>query len=248
MSLYLNIGNEGFASARNGEYVDKSGLIAVMNSTLHTERRFSCVTRCRRFGKSMAAKMLSAYYDCSCDSRHLFHDLEIARHPSFEKYLNNAVNSANWQQLISSIGQSRKLIQATFDGDEQAVAKAIDAAHDENTSILSYNDENSQACVLSIAYDYARNDYVVVRELPTGKGFADLVLIPRKRIDKPAILLELEYDKAADAAVGQIKRKEYAGKLRQLTGSVILVGINYDKTSEKHTCRYRTCVNINFIN
>lgn len=88
MSLYLNIGNEGFASARNGEYVDKSGLIAVMNSTLHTERRFSCVTRCRRFGKSMAAKMLSAYYDCSCDSRHLFHDLEIARHPSFEKYLN----------------------------------------------------------------------------------------------------------------------------------------------------------------
>ena len=195
MSLYLNIGNKGFASARNGEYVDKSGLIAVMNSTLHTERRFSCVTRCRRFGKSMAAKMLSAYYDCSCDSRHLFHDLEIARHPSFEKYLNNAVNSTNWQQLISSIEQSRKLIQATLDGDEQAVAKAIDAAHDENTS-----------------------------------------------------LLELEYDKAADAAIGQIKRKEYAGKLRQLTGSVILVGINYDKTSEKHTCRYRTCVNINFIN
>lgn len=68
MSLYLNIGHEGFTSARNGEYADKSGLIAVINSTLHTERRFSCVTRCRRFGKSMAAKMLSAYYDCSCDS------------------------------------------------------------------------------------------------------------------------------------------------------------------------------------
>ncbi|MBO6253762.1 MAG: PD-(D/E)XK nuclease domain-containing protein, partial [Bacteroidaceae bacterium] len=153
-----------------------------------------------------------------------------------EGELINAVNSTNWQQLISSIEQSRKLIQATLDGDEQAVAKAIDAAHDENTSILSYNNENSLACVLSIAYYYARNDYVIVRELPTGKGFADLVLIPRKRIDKPAILLELKYDKAADAAIDQIKRKEYAGKVRQLTGNVILVGINYDKASKKHTC------------
>ena len=72
MGIYINIGNAGFQSARNGEYVDKSGLITVVNSTLFSERRFSCVTRCRRFGKSMAAKMLYAYYDHSCDSRSLF--------------------------------------------------------------------------------------------------------------------------------------------------------------------------------
>ena len=69
MGTFINIGNEGFVSARNGEDVDKSRLIAVVNTTLNTERRFSCVTRSRRFGKSMAAKTLCAYYDHSCDSR-----------------------------------------------------------------------------------------------------------------------------------------------------------------------------------
>ena len=88
MGAYINTGNAGFQRSRNGEYVDKSGLISVVNSTLYTERSFSCVTRCRRFGKSMAAKMLCAYYDQSCDSRGLFADLEIASDPSFEKHLN----------------------------------------------------------------------------------------------------------------------------------------------------------------
>ena len=88
MGVYLNIGNAGFQSARNSEYVDKSGLIRIVNRTLFTERRFSCVTRSRRFGKSMAAKMLCAYYDHSCDSRHLFTDLQITSDPSFEKHLN----------------------------------------------------------------------------------------------------------------------------------------------------------------
>ena len=88
MGTYINIGNEGFVSALNGEYIDKSKLISVVNSTLNTEKRFSCVTRSRRFGKSMAAKMLCAYYDHSCDSRHLFSNLEIAKDPSFCHYLN----------------------------------------------------------------------------------------------------------------------------------------------------------------
>ena len=89
MGTYINIGNAGFQRVRNGEYVDKSGLIAVVNSTLFTERSFSCVTRCRRFGKSLVAKMLAAYYDRSVDSRSLFADLQIASDPSFEQHLNN---------------------------------------------------------------------------------------------------------------------------------------------------------------
>ena len=88
MGTYINIGNAGFQSARNGEYVDKSLLIPEINATLDTEQRFSCVTRCRRFGKSMAAKMLNAYYDRSFDSRSLFADLKVAQAPSFEKHLN----------------------------------------------------------------------------------------------------------------------------------------------------------------
>ena len=88
MGIYIDKGNMGFREARNGEYVDKSGMIAVVNGTLGTEYKFSCLSRARRFGKSMAAKMLYAYYDRSCDSRELFQDLEIARDPSFEQHLN----------------------------------------------------------------------------------------------------------------------------------------------------------------
>ena len=88
MGTYINIGNAGFQRARNSEYVDKSMLISVVNKTLFTERQFSCVSRCRRFGKSMAARMLYAYYDQSCDSRSLFADLAIASDPTFEQHLN----------------------------------------------------------------------------------------------------------------------------------------------------------------
>ena len=88
MGTYVNIGNYAFASIRNGEYTDKSELIDIVNGTLFTEHRFTCVTRSRRFGKSMAAKMLCAYYDKSCDSRQLFSDLKISKCPSFEKHLN----------------------------------------------------------------------------------------------------------------------------------------------------------------
>ena len=88
MGTYINIGNAGFQSARNSEYVDKSGLISIVNKSLFTERRYCCVSRCRRFGKSMAAKMLYAYYDHSCDSRSLFADLQISGDPTFEQHLN----------------------------------------------------------------------------------------------------------------------------------------------------------------
>lgn len=68
MGTYINLGNAGFQRVRNSKYVDKSQMISVINSTLNTEKCMSCVTRCRRFGKSIAAKMLCAYYDQSCDS------------------------------------------------------------------------------------------------------------------------------------------------------------------------------------
>lgn len=516
MGAYINTGNAGFQRARNSEYVDKSGLIAVVNKTLFTEQSFTCVSRCRRFGKSMAAKMLCAYYDWSCDSRSLFADLQIAADPTFEKHLNkypviylditnfvsqkesgiaekidvalladisrtysdipvepkeklasyllrvseakqqqfifiidewdaicreydpgtkemdlyvdwlrrmfksgdavrtfagvymtgilpikkyktqsalnnfieysmveprrmsqyfgftkdevrllaqkydmdfselekwydgyqigddlsmfnpysvmqaiysgrcrsfwastgafdtvtdyiqmnyeglkddiinmlaggrckvnptkfqndmsvvhgkddvftvlihlgyfsynwrkdecwipnsevagemvNAVESTNWKHVADALQKSERLLQATLNGDCEAVARGIEAAHDENTSILSYNDENSLACVLSIAYYNARNDYVMHRELATGKGFADIVLIPRKHVDSPAIILELKVNKDADAAIDQIRRKEYPAKVAEYANNILLVGINYDRDTKQHTC------------
>ena len=519
MGTYINVGNAGFQRARNSEYVDKSGLISVVNKTLFTERQFSCVSRCRRFGKSMAAKMLYAYYDHSCDSRSLFADLQIASDPQFEQHLNkyaaiyldmtnfvsqykgddsivekidaaliadvgnaypdvpvkqkdclmdyllrvsiekgeqfvfiidewdaicrefapgtkamdnyvgwlrrmfksqdamrvfagaymtgilpikkyktesalnnfieysmvtprsmarffgftkdevrtlaekdsmdfdelvkwydgyqignemsifnpnsviqaldngycssfwastgaydavahyiqtnyeglkddiiqmlaggrckvnptkfqndmavirgkddvltvlihlgylsfswqksecyipnkevagemvNAVEDNNWTNVIKALKASEQLLQDTLDGDEEAVARGVDAAHDESTSILSYNNENSLACVLSIAYYYARNDYVMHRELATGKGFADIVLIPRKNVESPAIVVELKFRQDADTAISQIKRKQYPTKVAEHTADLLLVGISYDRETKQHTCQ-----------
>lgn len=78
MGTYLNPGNHGFRGIRNDIYVDKSGLIRLVNDTIETPRRLTCVSRPRRFGKSFAAQMLCAYYDKTCDSSRLFDDLEIA--------------------------------------------------------------------------------------------------------------------------------------------------------------------------
>ena len=515
--IYINTGNTGFQSARNSEYIDKSGLISIVNSTLFTERRFSCVTRSRRFGKSMAARMLCAYYDKSCDSRYLFADLQIAGDPLFEKHLNkypviylditsfvtrfkdesimrhineemkadiheaypnvpvkddddlmallirinartnepfffiidewdaicrefppgttamdayvnwlrrmfkdyaaskvfagvymtgilpvkkyktesalnnfieysmveprrmaryfgftkdevrslaekhqmdfdelvkwydgyqigdemsmfnpnsvmqaidtgrcssywastgafdavahyinmnyeglkddiiymlaggrrpvdptgfqndmsvirskndvltalihlgylgynwreeecyipnkevggemaNAVRENRWKPVVTALEQSKQLLADTLAGDAEAVARAIEAVHDENTSILSYNNENSLACVLSLAYYYAKNDYIVHRELPTGKGFADIVLIPRKNVDSPAIVVELKYNRDADAAIDQIKRRQYPAKVEQYADRLLLVGISYNRETKTHDC------------
>ena len=88
MGTYINKGNNAFRDIVSHEYVDKSSLIPLVNATLNSESRYSCVTRCRRFGKSMAAKMLCAYYDKSCDSRELFSGLKAEQDASFETYLN----------------------------------------------------------------------------------------------------------------------------------------------------------------
>lgn len=88
MGKYLNIGNAGFEAVQKGHYVDKTGMISFINSTLGTTDKLTCVSRPRRFGKSYAAKMLCAYYDKSCDSRALFEGLDISKDPYFEKYLN----------------------------------------------------------------------------------------------------------------------------------------------------------------
>ena len=88
MGTYINRGNSEFSDIVAHEYVDKTSLIPLINATLNSESRYSCVTRCRRFGKSMAAKMLCAYYDKSCDSRERFRGLKAEKDPSFETHLN----------------------------------------------------------------------------------------------------------------------------------------------------------------
>ena len=88
MGIYLDPGNKGFQEILQSEYVDKTGLIALINRTVGTMEKLTCISRPRRFGKSYAAKMLCAYYDCSCDSHALFDDKEIARTQGYLTHLN----------------------------------------------------------------------------------------------------------------------------------------------------------------
>ena len=107
----------------------------------------------------------------------------------------------------------------------------------ENTSILNYNNENALSCVISLAYYNAINEYTIVRELPTGKGYADVVFLPRKDSDKPAMVIELKWNRTAEGAIGQIKEKKYVQVLKNYKGNLLLVGINYDEKKKEHQCK-----------
>ena len=518
MVNYINLGNESFASTRRGEYIDKTGLIAVINDTLFSDSRFTCVSRCRRFGKSLAARMLCAYYDKSCDSRELFRGLEIKNHPTFEEHLNkypviyidmtnfmtnyghdnkivdyfqadviksvaaaypdvqlsnserlmdvlidiasatgerfvviidewdaicrefergekamdeyvnllrrmfkssdalsvfagvymtgilpikkyktesalnnfweysmidpeplsrffgftrdevralcakhgmpyeelekwydgysigdepsmfnpssvvkalakrrcsnfwattgafeavtryiqmdfdglqgdivtmlaggscpvnttsfqndpaiinnkndvftvlihlgylaydrderrccvpnmevagelrNAIEANNWTNVITTLYASEDLLRDLLDGEAERVAEGIDAAHERNASILKYNDENALACVINLAFYTARNKYKIIREMPAGRGFADMVFIPWHNVNLPAIVVELKWKQSVPTALDQIRERRYPESMRDYTGEVILCGINYDKETKVHTC------------
>lgn len=88
MGIYINPGNSGFAEINDSDYIDKTPLIDLINQTIGKKDKLTCVSRPRRFGKSYAARMLTAYYDCSCDSHNLFDDKKIAESIDYEKYLN----------------------------------------------------------------------------------------------------------------------------------------------------------------
>jgi hypothetical protein len=148
----------------------------------------------------------------------------------------NAMDGSKWSEVINSLRLSEELLEATWRMDGEAVAAGIDAVHREMTSILNYNNENALSCVIHLAYYSARQMYSVFREFPTGKGFADVVFLPRKNTDQPAMVVELKWDKSAEGAIKQIKEKEYSKVFENYSGEVLLVGINYDKESKVHTC------------
>lgn len=165
-------------------------------------------------------------------------DTEEALIPNKEiiREFENAMSVGGWPEIMRILKASERLLEDTLRGDEERVAGGLDSAHTEAASILSYNDENSLSCAVGLAYYSARKDYRMVREFPTGRGFADVVFLPLPHIDRPALVVELKYDKTAQAAIQQIKDRQYTQALEGYVGEILLVGINYDKASKTHEC------------
>ena len=148
----------------------------------------------------------------------------------------STVKVMGWGSVVTALETSEKLLQATLSGDEETVAELIEQAHQANASILKYNDENALSCVISLAYYSAQKNYTLHREMPAGKGFADIVFEPNRNCKLPAMIVELKWGHSAEEAVEQIKRKDYLDCLQNYHGEVLLVGVNYDK-EKHHTCK-----------
>ena len=148
----------------------------------------------------------------------------------------NSIEDGGWEPVVQAIRSSERLLKATLSGDEKTVAELIEQAHQANASILKYNDENALSCVISLAYYSAQKNYTLHREMPAGKGFADIVFEPNRNCNLPAMIVELKWGHSAEEAVEQIKRKDYLDCLQNYHGEVLLVGVNYDK-EKHHTCK-----------
>ena len=154
--------------------------------------------------------------------------------------LTTAVESKAWNEMLQFQQQSEDLLNATLDMDGAAVAEQIENIHNAYASAIQYNNENSLSSVLALAYLSAMQYYFKpVRELPTGRGFADFVFLPMPeyRMDYPALVVELKWNKSAKTALDQIKEKKYPSSILSYTGDILMVAINYDKKNKVHQCQ-----------
>ncbi len=147
------------------------------------------------------------------------------------------VAAGKHKEVAKLIRNSDFLLQNTLNMDEEAVAAAIEAAHTAGTSPVFYNNEQALRSVIRFAYITCVDEFLRIDELPSGHGYADVVFFPKKNSAMPLILIELKWDKTEKGAIGQIKRKDYPQAVKEYGGDILLVGINYDSKSHKHTCK-----------
>lgn len=148
----------------------------------------------------------------------------------------NAIETEDEYAVTTQIIQSSKeLLSETWAGNGEAVAKALDISHIHVTSNRSYNNEDALQSAIYLAYIYALNRYSVIREMTTGKGFADVVFVPYKEGD-PAMIIELKRNGCVESALQQIKEKRYFDSLSHYQGRILFVGINYEEKDKTHSC------------
>ena len=157
---------------------------------------------------------------------------------------NASTKSSEWVDSFKSFQVSQELLEATWNKEADKVAELIEKAHN-LAGNKTYNDEAALSYAIQYAYYTAQKYYTTILELDTGKGYADIVFIPSPRFpEKPAMVIELKYNKDAETALSQIKKQNYPARLEHYKGNILLVGIDYDKdipnTSEDY--KHHKCV------
>ncbi len=153
-----------------------------------------------------------------------------------EEFL-RAIKNTDSPRLVQVVQQSEELLEATLRMDGHTVARILDKVHNENSSPQFYNNEQSLRAAIQLAYISRVKDYLEFQELPSGKGYADLVFFPKRESRKPLLLVELKWNKSAEGAIAQIKNKKYVQAIEGFGGEILLVGINYSEKTKTHSCK-----------
>ena len=166
----------------------------------------------------------------------------IPNYELMEEWISAIEDTPDYRSVIELIRDSKKLLEATWNRDEEAVAEGVSKAHMEACSILEYNNEGSFQSAIHLAYYYAKSYYTIINELPAGKGYADCAFIPYKP-NVPAIIIELKKDDTVENAIAQIKEREYPEALAKYNDNLLLVAITYDSKTKEHFSRIEKATN-----
>ena len=172
------------------------------------------------------------YLSYDIDSKSVYIPNEEVR----EEFI-RAVTTGKHTEIAKLIRNSERLLEATLNMDEETVAAAIEEAHKAGAAPTFYNNEQALRSVIRIAYISCIDEFLRIDELPSGHGYADVVFFPKKNSAMPLLLIELKWNKTEEGALRQIKNRDYPQVLKDYGGDMLLVGINYDVRSRKHTCR-----------
>ena len=151
----------------------------------------------------------------------------------------HSVRDNHWPQYESALKLSEQVVVATENKDTETVANLLAKVHEDKVPVLEYNSESALRYVVLMSYLAAEKDYLApLNEFPTGKGFADIVYLPKKvsKKGKPALIIELKKDASAKVALEQIKERDYVSRVKEYTDNILLIGINYDSKSKQHSC------------
>ena len=151
----------------------------------------------------------------------------------------HSVRDNHWPQYESALKLSEQVVVATENKDTETVANLLAKVHEDKVPVLEYNSESALRYVVLMSYLAAEKDYLApLNEFPTGKGFADIVYLPKKvsKKGKPALIIELKKDASAKVALEQIKERDYVSRVKEYTDNMLLIGINYDSKSKQHSC------------